>query len=303
MLFLPASVFLIACIIIYFVNQNVRKDTMRSMLPPSFISSFRPLPYPILQSNDIQKYSNSDVLSAQGAIILDNASQVVLFSKNPTNRFSLASTTKIMTALVGLEYYKPEDMITIQSRNQGAVVGFQVGERFRFVDVLYGMLLPSGNDAALSIAQNYPGGESAFVQKMNEKAKDFHLQNTHFSDSSGLDDVGDYTTVIDLVRLASLALKNPTFARIVATKQKTITNITHTKSYTLTNLNQLLGLYGVNGVKTGFTPEAGGILVTASLDNGHTLLYVVMKSVDRFSDTQKLLMGTYGYVAYVPISP
>ncbi|MBP9719585.1 MAG: D-alanyl-D-alanine carboxypeptidase, partial [Candidatus Levybacteria bacterium] len=217
--------------------------------------------------------------------------------------YLMASTTKIMTALVALEHYKSDDIITIQSANViPAVVGYQLGEKVRFNDVLYGMLLPSGNDAALAIAQNYPGGESAFIKRMNEKAKELSLHNTHFSDASGLSN-GNYTTVLELAQLTSIVLQNPAFANVVRTKEIKTTNFDGTKSYVLTNLNQLLGTYGVTGVKTGFTPDAGGILVTSSKDNGHTIIYVVMNSEDRFADTERLLLTAFGHVRFLNITP
>lgn len=296
-LFLPALIFFLAFLSISLLNEGVKKETEQKKLPKQMYASFSPAEYPTA-------LSSLPLLSAQSALVMDNDSKVILFSKNQDTRFSMASTAKIMTALVALEHYTPDDMLTIQSTVvPPAVVGYSFGEKVPFFDALYGMLLPSGNDAALAIAQNYQGGEKAFIADMNEKAKELHLENTHFSDSSGLDDFGDYTTVVDLARLASIALQNPTFAQIVSTKNKTIVSTNNKKSYTLTNLNQLLGSYGVNGVKTGFTPDAGGILVTSSRSNGHTLVYVVMKSEDRFADTEKLLTALYNRVSYIPIAP
>lgn len=296
-LLLPALIFFLAFVSTSLLNEGVKKETEQMKLPKQFLSHFSPAPYPIVTITMPQ-------LFAESALVMDNDSKIILFSKNKDTRFSMASTVKIMTALVALEHYKSTDMLTIQSTVvPPAVVGYSFGEKVPFFDALYGMLLPSGNDAALAIAQNYPGGEKAFIARMNEKAKELHLEETHFSDSSGLDDFGDYTTVVDLARLASIALQNPTFAQIVSTKNKTIVSTNNKKSYTLTNLNQLLGSYGVNGVKTGFTPDAGGILVTSSRSNGHTLVYVVMKSEDRFADTEKLLTASYNQVTYVPIAP
>lgn len=237
-------------------------------------------------------------LSAQAALILDDDSKVVLFVKNPNLRFSMASTTKIMTALTALDYYHLGDILTIQDDNvEGVVVGFKKGERVSFESLLYAMLLPSGNDAAKAIAQNYPGGESEFIKKMNQKALLFNLNNTHFSDPTGLDDDNNYTTSIELARLASIALKNKTFAEIVSTKYKVIED-NLANFYLLENLNKLLGADGVNGVKTGFTDEAGGVLVTSKVENGRTIIIVVMRSKDRFLDARKLL-GILGNISYL----
>ena len=246
----------------------------------------------------------SVALSALGAVVMDDASKVILFSKNQDLRFSMASTTKIMTALVALEYYDIHDVLTVKTDHiEGTTLGFKTGTKFVFEDLLYAMMLPSSNDAALTIAQNYPGGESAFVAKMNEKAQELHLYKTNFADPAGLEDEGDYTTVVDLARLASEAVKNDTLRRIVGTKQKIITDVDGSQQYVLININKLLGVDGVNGIKTGFTDEAGGVLVTSKIEQGHTLLLVVMKSENRFTDTEKLLSLISGKLTFQPIQP
>jgi len=241
-------------------------------------------------------------ITAQAAIVMDDDSKVILFAKNENLRFSMASTTKIMTALTALDYYKLNDILTIKTSNvEGSLVGFKTGENFFFQDLLYAMLLPSANDAAVAISQNYNGGELEFMKKMNEKAYAFNLFNTHFSDPTGLVNDGDYTTVIDLARLSSIAMKNNVLQKIVSTKYKTIANLEGTKTYSFENLNKLLGEYGVNGIKTGFTEEAGGILATSKIEKGHRLIIVVMKSEDRFSDTKKILDLVSGNITYLPI--
>lgn len=164
-----------------------------------------PLSVSSLTSYPILTVTESPNISALAAIVIDDDSKAVLFSKNPTLLFSMASTTKIMTALVALSYYKMGDVLTVHSDNvEGVTIGFTKGQRVLLKDLLYAMLLPSANDAALALAQNYPGGESAFVNKMNELARSFHLYNTHFGDAAGLLDDKDYTTPLDLVRLSSL---------------------------------------------------------------------------------------------------
>lgn len=244
------------------------------------------------------------MLSAQAALVMEDESKVVLFAKNEKLRFSMASTVKIMTAFVALDYYKMDDILTVFDNNiLGVRVGFQKGEKIRFEDLLYAMLLPSGNDAALTIAQNYPGGTQAFVKKMNEKAKELHLVDTHFSDPAGLQDEGDYTTVLDLGRLASTAMKNEKFSQIVSAKYKTITTADGSRSFELRNLNKLLGNNGVTGIKTGFTDEAGGVLATSTQQNGKKIIIVVMKSQDRFQDTEELLSSIEGNLTFLSIHP
>lgn len=243
-------------------------------------------------------------ITAKAVVVIDNESKVLLFSKNPNLLFSMASTTKIMTALVALDYYKTNDILTIKTENvEGVNVGFKIREKLLFEDILYAMLLPSGNDAALALAQNYSGGEEVFVRKMNEKARVLKLNNTNFADAIGLEDSRDYTTPLDLAQLASAALKNETFAKIVATPTWEITDITGKNSYLLNNLNKLLGIRGVNGVKTGYTDEAGQVLVTSKKEGDNTIVIVVMDSQDRFSDTAKLLNLISENVNYLSIHP
>jgi len=279
-----------------------------SVLLGVWIKTNRTLPVPFSVSPEaklpIIKTQFVPAISAQGAIIMDADSKVVLYSKNPDLRFSTASTAKIMTALTALEYFKTSDTLSVkEATSEGSVIGLFQGERMTFENLLYAMLLPSANDAALAIAQNYPRGEQAFVDKMNDKAKEFKLYNTHYSDPAGLIDNGDYTTPFDLARLASFAVKNNTFKQIVNTKEKVIYDAPATSSYPLENLNKLLGIDGVNGVKTGYTEEAGQVLVTSKDEKGKTIIIVIMGSSDRFADTAKLLDLVSNNLTYLSIHP
>lgn len=284
-------------ILLSFLNTTLKRENFTSDIYISPLT-FEPQMYPQIKNKP------GPIISAQGAVVLDRASQVPLFEKNLNLRFSPASTTKIMTALIALEYFKPDDVLTIYQTNvEGSVLGFNLEERFTFEDLLYAMLLPSANDATLAIAQNYPGGEVAFVAKMNEKARSFHLADTYYEDSIGLLDEKDYTTAIDLARLASLALQNPTFAKVVSTKNWQIKSL-EGNEYALYNLNKLLDLPGISGVKTGFTEGAGQVLVTSKkLEEERELIIVVMQSTDRFGDTQALLNYLNSNVNYLSIHP
>lgn len=276
------------------------------------ISKERVLPLPTIEKSVtsypvLKKDRNPDIsakISALAAVVVDDDSKTLLFSKNPTLLLSMASTTKIMTALVALSYYKMNEVLTIHNNIvEGAKIGFTEGQKIKFEDLLYAMLLPSANDAAIAIAQNYPGGETAFVNKMNEFAKYFHLNNTHFGDTAGLLDDKGYTTPLDLARLTSVALKNKIFAQVVETKNKEISDADGKNTYSLNNLNKLLGIDGVKGVKTGYTDEAGQVLVTSKIEAGHTIIAVVMGSNDRFLDTKELLNLISGNVNYLSIHP
>lgn len=279
---LPPLILFVIFIFAFYINKSVRVEIQKQQMLKTISS--QALPYPYL-SQPFTPY-----LSAEAAIIMENDSKAVLFSKNPNLRFSMASTTKLMTALASLDYFGEGEVLTVYRKyTEGSRIGLEEGEKFYLFDLLYALLLPSANDVAYTIADNFPGGQKEFIVKMNEKARQLHLVNTVFSDPAGLNDDGNFTTVVDLARLASEAIKNKTISQITGTKQRIITNIDKTKEYNLENLNKLLGIYGVTGIKTGFTEGAGGVLVTAEVENDHTYILVVMKSEDRFLDTLRLL--------------
>lgn len=300
--FILWQILLLLLIFIIITDLNIQQSTDRNRVLPFPIVEKSITYYPVLKT-DLNQDKSSDI-SALAAVVIDDDSKTLLFSKNPTLLLSMASTTKIMTALVALSYYKMNEVLTIQNNIvDGAKIGFEKGQKLMFEDLLYAMLLPSANDAAIAIAQNYPGGESAFVNKMNEFAKTFHLYNTRFGDTAGLLDEKGYTTPLDLARLTSVALKNKVFAKVVETKRKDIFDADRRNSYSLNNLNKLLGTDGVKGVKTGYTDEAGQVLVTSKDEEGHIIITVVMGSADRFSDTKKLLSLISGNVNYLSIHP
>ncbi|MGA2911203.1 MAG: serine hydrolase [Candidatus Levyibacteriota bacterium] len=265
-----------------------------------------PAPFKISQEAKMPLIKTDFVpeISATGALIMDADSKMVLYSKNPDLRFSTASTIKIMTALVALDHFRLSDVLTVDNpSDDGSVLGLVQDEKMTFENLLYAMLLPSANDAALTIAQNYPGGQSAFVKAMNDKAETLELYNTQYADPAGLADEGDYTTPFDLARLASFAMQNAEFRKIVGTKEITISDVSDSHVYDLQNLNILLGQDGVNGVKTGYTEEAGQVLVTSKEDQGKTIIIVVMGSDDRFTDTQILLDLVSNNLTYLSIHP
>lgn len=290
---LLGSTFILLCIAIFDI-------VLRFSIYEKEIKDF-PIEFPI-SSYPVLKNKYIPNISAKAAIVMDDSSKVVLFSKNPNLLFSMASTTKIMTALIALDYYKMNDVLTIQTEDvEGVNVGFKEGQKLFFKDILYGMLLPSGNEAALALAQNYPGGEKAFVEKMNEKARLLDLNNTHYADAVGLIDSEDYTTVLDLARLASFSLKNNIFSEIVRTKSAIISDVSRENEYAISNLNRLLGINGVTGIKTGYTKEAGQVLVTSKIEDDRIFIIVVMDSQDRFLDTSLLLQFVAGNISYLSI--
>ncbi len=279
------------------IHRSLERELQRYDLS-SYSHSAPVAAYPIL------KNPYSPMISAQSAVIMDNDSKVFIYEKNSQLRFSMASTTKLMTAIVALEEFSLNDYLLVYTSGaEGSTIGLVQGERYSLEALLYAMLLPSANDAANSIADNYPGGRAAFVARMNEKAKELLLKDTVYGDPSGLHDSGNYTTARDLAMLASYALNNQTIATITGTKYKIITDSTENHQIPLENLNILLGINGVVGLKTGYTEAAGGVLTTVRKDSGHTQILVVMRSVDRFSDTRALLSLITGNLSYInPLS-
>lgn len=287
-------VFLFVLIIIIFLpGQNHYQTLGLKKIEPQIVDfpfTFPPPAlYPVKTGSE-----NIPFLSAQSAILMDVDSQVILYQKNPEEKLLPASTTKIMTALIALENY-PLDLVLpakeslLEATVDASLMGLHVGDNVSVQALLYGLLLNSGADAAETIADSYPGRKSAFLQKMNEKAKELNLKNTHFENEIGLDDRGQYSTVLDLARLTTYALKNPVFAEIVKTKEKFVYDSTQTKRYYLKNINELLGISGIDGVKTGYTDGAGESLVTSATQKGHRILGVVLKSNDRFFESKSLI--------------
>lgn len=231
-------------------------------------------------------------LTAQAVIVVDSDSAVVLYEKNAQVPLFPASTTKIMTALVALEAYPLDEVITVKQASEsiGHEMRLVPGERISVKNLLYGALVESGNDAALALAQHYPGGYQDFIDRMNQKAKEFNLENTQFRNVSGVEQAGHVTTVRDLAILAKEALKNETFAEIVGTEVVTLQSEDGEITHTLRNINELLGTVpGVKGVKTGWTENAGECLVTVTERDGHTIITVVLGSEDRFGESKKLI--------------
>jgi D-alanyl-D-alanine carboxypeptidase len=166
------------------------------------------------------------ILSAQSVLAVDLGSGATLYEKNPDSSLLPASTTKIITALVSLDIYKLNKVLTVKSGwVEGQKMGLVEGEKISVRDLLYGLLVYSANDAAEVLANNYPGGREAFILAMNEKAREFNLEGSHFTNPSGLETEGHYTTARDLARIASVAMKNPIFAKIVSTKQKIVESV------------------------------------------------------------------------------
>lgn len=234
---------------------------------------------------------NPPDLTAEAILVLDINSGVKIYTKNEYIRLSPASTTKLMTALVVLDNFQLDDVFTVNSIVKGGrSMGLVKGEQLTVENLLYGALVHSANDAAYTIAANYKTGVAGFVQAMNDKAKILHLDNTRFSNPIGFDDTYQYTTAADLTKLAVVALSDKNIVKIVGTKSITVSDVNFTYFHKLENVNELLGkVAGLTGVKTGYTQNAGEVLVSEVKKNGHQILFVVLKSSDRFGETTQLI--------------
>ncbi len=244
-------------------------------------------------------------VTARAAVVIDAKDKTILYAKNPDLELLPASTTKIMTALVALDAYALDQIITIDSVHQtGQVMKLKAGERIRVENLLYGLLVQSANDAATILAQNFPGGEDAFIEAMNQKVSDLGLTGTHFTNASGLDAYGQYTTAHDLVLIAAAAMGNPAFKTIVGTLGITVSDADNTTAHDLTTINELLGVVpGLVGVKTGWTQLAGECFVAYVSRNGRDLITVVLGSSDRFGETTALINWAYSNYRWQAVIP
>lgn len=240
-------------------------------------------------------------VTAQGVYIVDINSFTPLFTKNEKRDFFPASTTKIITALVAIDHFKADDILTAKRIvSEGQTMGLVWGEKITFENLLYGLLVHSGNDAAYVIADNYPGGYDAFIHRMNDKALELHMVKSHFKNPAGLDAGGQVTTPRDLALAGRMLLQNKELAKIVSTKSITISDVDFKYFHPLQNVNKLLGeIQGIGGLKTGYTLDAGENLVTFYKKNGHQFLIVILKSENRFEDTKTIVNWINGNVDFV----
>lgn len=245
------------------------------------------------------------VLSAQGVLAVDLGSGVPLYEKNADTPLLPASTTKIVTALVSLDTYPLDAVLTASAGASvvGQKMGLYAGEQMKVEDLLYGLLVYSANDAAEVLAHNFPGGYDSFVAAMNAKAKELNMTNSHFDNPVGLDADGQRSTARDLVRASEVAMRNPEFAKIVGTKNIVVNDFTGKISYNLNNVNELLGnVPGVLGVKTGWTENARENLVTFIVRDNHRVMVALLGSQDRFGETKELIdwiFGNYSWQAVI----
>ncbi len=236
-------------------------------------------------------------LTATSALLMDYTTGKVLYQKNAHEKRPPASTTKIVTAIIAIEQGNLHQTIITSnkaSKADGSSIWLASGEEHSLNDLLYGVLLSSGNDASIAVAEAIAGSESKFAALMNEKAKKIGAKDTNFVNCNGLPEKNHYSTAYDLAVITRYALHNSVFTEIVRTKKKIISWPGHEWDRVMYNHNKLLWRYEyADGVKTGFTKQAGRCLVSSATKNGHRLIAVVLKSKDMYSDSKELF--EYGF--------
>ncbi len=275
--------FIIICTVFVFMQNS----TDKVLLPVSVTN-------PVINTSSI---SSNFCTNAKAAIILDAKSGAVLFEKNRNIRLPMASTTKVMTALVVIENSNPDDIITVSKKSastEGSSIYLKEGEKISVIDLLYGMLLESGNDAANALAEGCFGSIEACCSKMNEKAHDLGLIDTHFESPSGLDSENHYTTAHELAIISSAAMKNHLFRTIVSTEQHTTS--TGEKARFFSNHNRLLRTFeGAVGIKTGYTSKSGRCLVSCAAKDGEEYIAVTLHDSADWQDHKDMLSFAFGH--------
>lgn len=254
----------------------------------------------IFEDLTIETYNNENLnINARSAIVMDFDTGRVLYEKNAYQKRPMASTTKVMTAIVALENGNLDDIVTV-SRNaasiHGSLMHLNAGEKLTLRELMYGLLLCSGNDAAIAIAEHIGGSVDGFCEMMNKKAKEIGAVNTNFTTPHGLDETGHYSTAYDMALITRYALNIPVFNEIVKTTSIQIGN------RFLSNTNEMLTSYqGADGVKTGYTGKAGRCLITSATRDGRRFISVVLFCDSRAQRalSSKIILD-YAFSLYYP---
>ena len=249
----------------------------------------------LLQAAKIPNAVPQPGISAHSALVIDATTGQELYQKNPDLKHLPASTTKLVTAMVALEKCSPETVLKVQSlEKEGTLMGLEIEDEVTVENLLFGMLIASGNDAAYVLSANCADSYSDFIAQMNQKAQDLNMENSHFVNPAGFDSPYQYSTARDLAKIAKVAITNPLIEKIVNTKSTVVTDVSGTKTYYLENVNKLLGnIEGLQGVKTGQTEGALEIVITKTTRNRHSIICAVVGSKDRFGETKTLIDWTF----------
>jgi D-alanyl-D-alanine carboxypeptidase (penicillin-binding protein 5/6) len=241
-------------------------------------------------------------IAAKGAVLMEVESGRILYEKNARKKMPMASTTKIMTAILAIENGSMDDIVTVSDKAygvEGSSIYLDRGEKICLENLLYGLMLRSGNDAAVAIAEHIGGSLENFVDMMNKKAIELGAKDTHFVNPHGLHDDLHYTTAYDLALISTYAMKNPIFRTIVSTKYKKIPWENHEWDRVLQNKNKILWDYeGGNGIKTGYTKKSRRCLVSSALRSNMQLVCVVLDCQPWFEDSMAIM--DYGFDTFKP---
>lgn len=258
-------------------------------------------------SSNVNSQNTQKVLetNSRACVVIDRNSNIVLYGKNENTKRKMASTTKIMTATIIIENCNLDETIEVSKKaagTGGSRLGLKTGDKITVRDLLYGLMLCSGNDAAVALAEHAGKDVQGFAKLMNEKAYNLGLLNTHFETPHGLDADEHYTTAYELALLSNYALKNKTFSQIVGTKNYTVTINSTPKA--LSNTNELLGNFdGIYGIKTGFTNGANRCLVTACKRNNMDIICVVLGAdTKNFRTQDSIKLINYVFENFKPVN-
>lgn len=294
---LPHKLVLLAAFlaVMYFLSwPSTRANTVDPRLLPL-------VNYPLVSPPAV-KNPTPPQLGATSFILIDSKTNQILVAKNPDLRIYPASTTKLATALTALNIYPLDEVVTVREKyTEGKIMNLQVGEKITVRSLSTALLIFSANDAAIALASHHPQGQAGFITEMNALAKKYLLTNTNFTNVDGIHSPLHYSTVTDLAQLARVSIRNQFVVDTVKKTSATVTDLSGVISHPLVTTNELLGKYPeIEGLKTGWTPEAGGCFVGLINLSGHQLISVVAQSPDRFADTLALLAWAQSNLTWPP---
>lgn len=270
--------------------SSTQTTSLSSLLPPPALVPIKTQVVPI-------------EATAKAIYAIDVNSMAVLYEHNQNTTLPIASTAKLLTALLAIEHYSPDDWLLVNGvQTDGSNIGLTSGERYQVKDLLGALLIGSANDAAEVLATNFTGGLSGFVWSMNQKAIELGLKNSHFVNPVGFDHPDQYSTARDMAILSVEVMKHPLLASIVSQKAIIITNILKGTTLQANNTNELLASDpSVLGIKTGWTESAGECLISYVNRDNHPVLTVVLGSNNRFEETETLIDWIYSTYQWKPL--